>query len=100
MQRLKPLGTILMTASCLVIATIASAEPVSSNTTAKKHAECEGSKVKTSCNHHTDVKDFVKGRQAPSTSGPTVAGHQTPAAKAQQDLPSAKDDGAQPQEPK
>lgn len=97
MQRLKLLGTFL-TASCLVIATIASAEPVSTKPTAKKHAECQGTKVKTACNQAADVKDFVTSRQVPSTSGPTDGGQQTSASKTQQDLQSAKDDSAQPQQ--
>ena len=96
MQRPRLSGTFL-TASCLVIATIASAEPVSTTTTAKKHAECQGTKVKTACNQSADVKDFVTSRQAPSTSGPTAGDQQTPASKARQDLQSAKDDSAQPQ---
>ena len=97
MQRLKLLGTFLMTGSCLVIATTAAAEPVSPTPPAKKHAECEGSKVKTACNQQADVKEFVKGRLAPSTSAPTSGGQQT-AAKFQQDLQPAKEDGAgQPQ---
>ena len=66
MQRLKLLGTSL-TASWLVLATIASAEPVATTTTPKKHAECQGTKVKTACNQAADVKDLVKSRQVPST---------------------------------
>ena len=99
MQRLKLLA-MLATGSCLVIGTIASAEPVSPQPT-KKHAECAGSKVKTACNQQVEVTDFVKGRQATSTSVPTASGTQTAAAKSsQQVLESAKDDGVGMQPPK
>jgi hypothetical protein len=99
MQRLRLLGTFLLTGSCLVIGTIAAAEPVSNETAAKKHAACEGSKVKTSCNKQADVLDFVKGRQAPSPSGPTAGGNQTAVSNSQQDMQRAKEDGAGAQPP-
>ncbi len=98
MQHFKLLATSL-TASCLVIATIASAEPVSNTTTGKKHPECEGTKIKTACNHQADVRDFVKGRQVTPPSAPT-AGQQTSAATALQVLQSDKDVGAQAEVPK
>lgn len=96
MQRPNLLGMVLMTGSCLVIATVASAEPVS-QPPAKKHAECEGSKVKTACNKQADIKDFVTSRQAPSTSAPATAeAPQTAASKSQQDVQSV-DESAGPQ---
>jgi hypothetical protein len=93
------MGTFLMTASCLVIATIAAAEPVSDKPVVKKHPECQQTKVKTSCNHQADVKDFVTSRQAPSTSGPTAGRQAASASNPQQDLQSA-EDGAGSQQPK
>jgi len=96
MQHPKLLGMFLMTGSCLVIATVASAEPVS-KPPAKKHAACEGSKVKTACNQAADVRDFLASRQAPTTSGPATAdGSQTAASKSQQDMQSV-DESAVPQ---
>ena len=88
----------LLIASCLVVATTASAEPATGTTTGKKHKQCEGSKVKTSCNQQLDVKEFVQGLQAPPpTPGPTVGADQT--ANARKDVQPAKEDSAQPQSP-
>ncbi len=81
MQRLKLLATTL-TATCLVVATIASAEPVSTPPTPKKHAECEGTKIKTACNNAADVKDLVAGRQVPATPTPSAGGLQDAKANA------------------
>lgn len=100
MKRLNLLGMFLMTGSCLAIGTVASAEPVSNTTAAKKHAECQGSKVKTSCNHQAEVTDFVKGRRAPSTTSPTAGGQQTAVPKSRQDLQPAKEESAEAQRPK
>jgi hypothetical protein len=93
MQRLKLLGTFLMTGSCLAIATIAAAEPVSPQPPAKKHAECEGSKMKTACNRQADVKDFVKGIQVPPAPTPPADG-QTAVPNSRQELQPAKEDSA------
>ena len=96
MQRLKLLGTIL-TACCLVIGTIASAEPAT-KPAPKKHPQCEGSKVKTACNQQLDVKEFVTGLQAPPpTPQPTVGADQT--ANSRKDVQPANEDGAQTQSP-
>jgi hypothetical protein len=95
MQRLKGWGTALMTVSCLVtIAGSAAAEPVSTQPAAKKHAECEGSKVKTACNQAADVRDLVKGRQAPATSAPTADGNQATVPNSRQELEPVSEDGA------
>ena len=95
MQRPNLLRLFLMTGSCLVIATVASAEPVS-KPPAKKHAQCEGTKVKTACNQAADVREFVASRQAPSTSGPATAeAPQTAASKSRQDVQSV-DESAGP----
>ena len=96
MQRPNLLRLFLMTGSCLVIATVASAEPVS-QPPAKKHAACEGTKVKTACNHAADVRDLLASRQAPPTSGPATAdGPQTAASKPQQDAQSVDDSAGPP----
>lgn len=89
---------ILTIASCFVVATPASAEPANKTTTAKKHKECEGSKVKTACNNQLDVKEFVQGLQAPPpTTGPTAGADQT--ANTRKAVQPAKDDSAQTQTP-
>ena len=96
MQHMK--FAILVIASCLVTATVASAEPATQTTTPKKHKECEGSKVKTSCNQQLDVKEFVQGLQAPPPStGPTAGADQT--VNGRKAVRPAKDDSAQTQSP-
>jgi hypothetical protein len=98
MQHIKLLG-MLATSACLVIGTIASAEPVSP-APPKKHAECQETKQKTACNHAADVRELLAGRQAPSTSGPNSGGPQTPVFNSRQDLQSAKDASGETQPPK
>ena len=98
MRRLKLTGTIL-TASFLLIGTIAAAEPATKQTTTKKHRECEGSKMKSACNQHLDVKEFVTGLQAPpSAPGPTASADQT--ANLRSGVQPATDGSAQPEQPK
>jgi hypothetical protein len=88
----------LVVASCLMVATTASAEPATGTTTGKKHKQCEGSKVKTSCNQQLDVKEFVQGLQAqPPTPGPAAGADQT--ANVRKQVQPAKDDSDQPQSP-
>ena len=99
MQHLKLLASSLI-ASCLVMPTIASAEPVKTTTTPKKHPECEGTKVKTACNNAADVRDLLAGRLVPTTPESTAAGQQTSAAKAQQAVQPAVDATPRAQEPK
>ena len=96
MQRLK-LSTTWLMGSCLLIGTIAAAEPVT-KPAPKKHPECEGSKVKTSCNQQADVKELLMSRQS-STSQPTAGGQQAAVAASKQDVQSAKD-SADPQQPR
>jgi hypothetical protein len=100
MQHLKLLATSL-TASCLVMATIASAEPAKTPPTPKKHPECEGSKIKSACKNEAPIRDLVMGRLVvPPAPEPTAAGQQTSAGTALQVLQSDKDVGAQAEEPK
>ena len=96
MQRLKLLGMFLA-GSSFVMGSIGLAEPVS-KPAPKKHAECEGSKVKTACNQQLDVKEFVTGLQPPPpTSDPTAGAN--PDASSRKDVQPAKDDSAQTQSP-
>ena len=98
MRPLTLLGSVLA-GSCLVIAAMASAEPVTSNSTTTKHPECQGTKVKTSCEQQAVVTDFVKGRQAQSEPAPKGA-HHANASKSGNASHAAKEKSADEQQPK
>ena len=89
-----------MIGSCLVIGTIAAAEPVSDKKTVKEHAECKETKMKTACKHAEEVKDYLTAIQVPTAPGPTTGPDQTAVPTARQQLQSANDESAGTEAPK